>query len=93
MNNTQIGENAGTVWRVLHDRKHSWEELVKITALHPLELAAAIGWQGKAKYVSHQNGVSFTLRCIMNVIIESTFANSSKLTRSPRTRLGVCQNG
>lgn len=61
MNNTQIGENAGTVWRVLHDRKHSWEELVKITALHPMELAAAIGWlarEGKIRF-SPERGIIY----------------------------------
>ena len=61
MNNTQIGENAGTVWRVLHDRKHSWEELVKIAALHPLELAAAIGWlarEGKIRF-SPERGIIY----------------------------------
>lgn len=61
MNNTQIGENAGTVWRVLHDRKHSWKELVKITALHPLELAVAIGWlarEGKIRF-SPERGIIY----------------------------------
>lgn len=41
MNKETIGENAGIVWRVLHDNKCSWEEA---TALNPLELACAIGW-------------------------------------------------
>mgnify|MGYP002508451514 CR=1 FL=1 len=44
MNKERIGENAGIVWRVLHNNKYSWEELVKATELNPLELAAAIGW-------------------------------------------------
>lgn len=70
MNKEQIGENAGIVWRALHNNKCSWEELVKATGLNPLELATAIGWQGKTKYVSLRNGVSCTSRCIMNVIIE-----------------------
>ena len=39
-----MGENAGIVWRVLHNNRCSWEELVKATELNPLELAAAIGW-------------------------------------------------
>lgn len=44
MNKEQIGENAGIVWRALHNDKCSWEELVTVTELNPLELAAAIGW-------------------------------------------------
>lgn len=44
MNKETIGTNAGIVWRVLHDNKCSWEELVKATGLNPLELACAIGW-------------------------------------------------
>lgn len=28
----------------MYGRKHSWEELVKVTELYPLELAIAIGW-------------------------------------------------
>lgn len=71
MNNCQIGENAGIVWRVLHDRRHSWEELVKITELHPLELASAIGWLAREDKIRFcRNGVLCTLRYIMNAIIE-----------------------
>lgn len=44
MNKEHIGENAGIVWSALHNNKCSWEELVKVTRLTPLELAAAIGW-------------------------------------------------
>ncbi len=40
----KIGENAGIVWRALNTRKYSWEELLKVTKLNPLELACAIGW-------------------------------------------------
>ncbi|MGN0282907.1 MAG: winged helix-turn-helix domain-containing protein [Prevotella sp.] len=44
MNKESIGKNAGIVWRVLNDRKSTWEELVKSSGLKPLEIAAAIGW-------------------------------------------------
>ncbi|MGM9709910.1 MAG: winged helix-turn-helix domain-containing protein [Prevotella sp.] len=44
MNKELIGKNAGIVWRVLNDRKSTWEELVKSSGLKPLEIAAAIGW-------------------------------------------------
>ena len=36
MNKERIGENAGIVWRVLHNNRCSWEELVKATELNPL---------------------------------------------------------
>lgn len=62
MNNTEtIGMNAGIVWRVLHDNKCSWEELVKATGLNPLELSAAIGWlarEGKI-FFSPQGGIMY----------------------------------
>lgn len=44
MNKERIGENAGIVWRVLHNNRSSWEEFVKATGLNLLELASAIGW-------------------------------------------------
>lgn len=39
-----IGENAGIIWRTLHNNKMSWEELLKNTTLNPLDLASGIGW-------------------------------------------------
>lgn len=44
MNKNTIGENAGVVWRTLHNNTLSWEELLKQTELPPIELACAIGW-------------------------------------------------
>lgn len=45
MHKNIIGENAGVVWRTLHDNKTvSMEELTKLTGLKPIELAYAIGW-------------------------------------------------
>lgn len=44
MNHNNIGENAGIVWRVLHNAKLSWEELLNATGLNPIELASAVGW-------------------------------------------------
>ena len=44
MNNKLIGENAGIIWRALHNNKMSWEELLKNTILNPIELASGIGW-------------------------------------------------
>ena len=61
MKNSNIGENAGVVWRTLNEKKFSWDELVKVTGLHPLELACAIGWlakENKIKY-SLQTGIMF----------------------------------
>ena len=58
MNKEQIGENAGIVWRALHNNRCSWEELVTATGLNPLELAAAIGWlarEDKIYFETDQN--------------------------------------
>lgn len=44
MDKNSIGENAGVIWRTLHNNKMSWEELIKKTRLNPLELACGIGW-------------------------------------------------
>lgn len=54
MNNNIIGENARVVWRSLQDKQLSWEELIKASALAPLELASAIGW------LARENKISFT---------------------------------
>ena len=61
MHNYQIGENAGVVWRALHGRKHSWEELVKVTELYPLELAIAIGWLAREDKIrfSPERGIMY----------------------------------
>ena len=86
MNNCQIGENAGIVWRVLHDRRHSWEELVKITELHPLELASAIGWlarEDKIRFLP-ERGIMY-LRYIMNAIIERDLNTSGHDSRHSLT--------
>lgn len=45
MDKKLIGENAGVIWRTLHNNsKMSWEELLKNTDLKPLDLACGIGW-------------------------------------------------
>ena len=36
MNKNTIGENAGVVWRTLHNNTLSWEELLKQTELPPI---------------------------------------------------------
>ena len=62
MDKNTIGNNAGIVWRALHNNKYSWEELVKVTALTPLELAAAIGWlarEDKIRFFSEQGMIYF----------------------------------
>lgn len=61
MNHNNIGENAGIVWRALHDKKCSWEELVKATKLNPLELACAIGWLARENkiIISTQGGIMY----------------------------------
>ena len=54
MNVNAIGENAGIVWRALHGKNLSWEELIENTKLDPLTLACAIGWLvGKRKQNHH----------------------------------------
>lgn len=55
MEYNKIGENAGIVWCMLNSQKFSWEELLNITKLHPLELACAIGW------LARENKISFSL--------------------------------
>lgn len=54
MDKNIIGENAGVVWRTLHNNTLSWEELLKRTGLTPIELASAIGWLAREdKIVIH----------------------------------------
>lgn len=52
MNKTAIGENAGIVWRALHNNTFSWEELLRNTSLNPIELACAIGWLARETRLS-----------------------------------------
>lgn len=61
MNKERIKENAGIVWCTLHNNKCSWEELVKITELDPLELAAAIGWMAREDKIciSSEQGIMY----------------------------------
>lgn len=61
MNNNQIGEHAGIVWQTLHGKKYSWEELLKVTGLHPLELACAIGWLARENkiIISMERGIIY----------------------------------
>ena len=40
------------VWRTLQDKQLSWEELIKTSALAPLELASAIGWLARENKIS-----------------------------------------
>ena len=56
MEYNKIGENAGIVWRALNTQKYSWEELLKVTELPPLELACAIGW------LARENKLSFSVK-------------------------------
>ena len=61
MNKEHIGENAGIVWRALHNNMLSWEELVKATGLNPLELAGAIGWLAREDKIrfSPERGIMY----------------------------------
>lgn len=60
MDKNTIGENAGVVWRTLHNNTLSCEELLKQTGLTPMELACAIGWLAREdKIVIHQRGGIF----------------------------------
>lgn len=56
MKQEQIGLNAGIIWRTLskENRKVTFDELATLTALSPLELAAAIGW------LSRENKIQFS---------------------------------
>ena len=56
MEYNKIGENAGIVWRALNTQKYSWEELLKVTELDPLELACAIGW------LARENKLNFSVK-------------------------------
>ena len=56
MEYNKIGENAGIVWRALNTQKYSWEELLKVTELDPLELACAIGW------LARENKLGFSVK-------------------------------
>lgn len=53
-----IGEHAGIVWRALCSREMSWDELLNVTRLDPLELASAIGWLARENkmHVRSSNG-------------------------------------
>jgi len=61
MNKTAIGENAGIVWRALHNNTFSWEELLRNTSLNPIELACAIGWLAREDkiVVSYRNDIVY----------------------------------
>lgn len=62
MDKNIIGENAGIIWRTLHDNKMSWEELLKNTGLNPLELASGIGWlarEDKIFIYPNNNGIVY----------------------------------
>lgn len=56
-----IGENAGIIWRTLHNNKMSWEELLKNTGLKPLELASGIGWLAREDkiFIYPNNGIVY----------------------------------
>lgn len=61
MNIASIGMNAGCVWRALHDKRCSWEELLKATKLNPLDLACAIGWLAREDkiIITPQGGIVY----------------------------------
>lgn len=56
MKQEQIGLNAGITWRTLskENKKVTFDELTTLTALSPLELAAAIDW------LSRENKILFS---------------------------------
>lgn len=63
MKQEQIGLNAGITWRILstENKKMTFDELLTLTALPPLELAAAIGWLSREDKIlfSTENGQEF----------------------------------
>ena len=69
--NKKIGVNAGIVWRVLHDNKCSWEELVKATGLNPRNWhVPSAGWQGRIKSPSPRKTASCILKFTVNATIK-----------------------
>mgnify|MGYP000774498203 CR=1 FL=1 len=52
INILEIGRNAGIVWHALENNRLSYEELVKVTNLTPIELASAIGWLARENKIS-----------------------------------------
>lgn len=48
---SEIGKNAGIVWRTLEKEKLPWERLLEATGLEELSLAAAIGWLARESKV------------------------------------------
>ena len=71
MEYNKIGENAGIVWRALNTQKYSWEELLKVTELDPLELACAIGWLARENKILLRKKEGMLYASIENV--EFTF--------------------
>lgn len=61
MDKNSIGQNAGVIWRTLHNNKMSWEELIKKTGLNPLELACGIGWLAREDkiFIYPNNGIVY----------------------------------
>ena len=61
MNKNTIGENAGIVWRILHNNVLSWEDLLKQTELSNIEIACAIGWLAREDkiIISQRNGTFY----------------------------------
>ena len=51
---TEIGKNAGIVWRALDcsKREMGLEELARITSLDKTEVAAAIGWLARENKIT-----------------------------------------
>ncbi len=67
MNKNVIGNNAGTIWRMLDEKRSpmSFDSLVKETKLSATDVAAAIGWLAREDKLwiaeTEAGAVTFTL--------------------------------
>lgn len=71
MNKSEIGLNAGKVWRLICDNaKWSYGTLKKESGLNDLELGAALGWLAREDKIEiHQEEDEFYVSLGVNVYI------------------------
>lgn len=74
INVQRIGENAGTVWHLLHGENRKWEysELKKVSGLSDRELNTAIGWlarEGKIYFETNKEADKEYLYLVLNYYI------------------------
>lgn len=71
MNKTQIGTNAGIVWRILANNGHwDYESLKKESGLSDRDLNAAIGWLAREDKIDFDMDTKHDTVCLhVNVYI------------------------